>query len=212
MVAGTIKHSDQRSLWAIAVEKFMEMADLTDDHNLEIPRNIRLTEKPDSLVIEYSWFKLKYVLILIVAPLCSYVIIESDHINGSFQQMTLPVVAVLLVCGIILYYSLTRLLNTTLITVNLGRIKIEHKPLPLARSAVVNREELTQLYVTRQMRTKRYDFYSATYQINAILANKEVVTVIKGLSDPRQGQFIEQKIEQFLGIKDIAVDGELEKE
>ncbi len=207
-----MKQSGPKSLWAVAIEKLLEMADLTDDHNLEIPRNIRLNEKPDSLVIEYSWFKLKYLLILMAAPLCSYIIIESEYINGSFRHISLPVVVVLLICGIILYYSLTRLLNTTLITVNRGRIKIEHKPLPISRGAIVNREELTQLYVTRQMRTKRYDFYSATYQINAILANKEVITVIQGLSDARQGQFIEQKIEQFLGIKDIAVDGELEKE
>lgn len=200
----------RKSPWVVMVDKIFEMAELNNSA-LEVPRNIHLNEKEDSLVIEYSWFKLKYLALLFVVPLCSYVIVESGQIQGSLDNITFPVAIVLLLNIFVVYYCLTRLLNTTLISVNRERIKIRHQPLPLMKSHTILRKDLKQLYVTRKMRTKRHNFYSSTYQINAILANDHVVTVLSGFSKSTQGRFIEHKIEQFLGIADIAVDGEIEK-
>jgi len=65
--------------------------------------------------------------------------------------------------------------------------------------------------VTQHRIGHRYYLYATTYQINVILRSKEVITLVKGLHTPEQGRFIEHKIEDFLGITDIHVEGELKK-
>jgi hypothetical protein len=39
-----------------------------------------------------------------------------------------------------------------------------------------------------------------------------VITLVRGLHSPEQGRFIENKIEDFLNITDIHVEGELTKD
>ena len=200
-----------KNVLLISVYKLFEMADLIKDRNLEFPKNIRLNERPDRLLIEYSWFKLKYFFLLGLFPVGSYVVIQSNYVNGSIQNITIPVLMIILLNLAVIYYSLMRLINTTIISVNHNKVTIEHKPLPFNKNLVIQRSNLVQLYVTRHRTAHRYYLYSSTYQINAILSNKQVITLVKGLYDPEQGRFIEKKIEKFLNITDVSVEGELEK-
>ncbi|NJN24485.1 MAG: hypothetical protein HC819_00035 [Cyclobacteriaceae bacterium] len=71
---------------------------------------------------------------------------------------------------------------------------------------------MKQLYVTQHRVGHRYYRFSTTYQVNAILDNKEVITLVKGLDSAQQGRFIENKIEDFLNITDVHVEGELKKD
>jgi len=197
---------------AISLHKFFLMADIVHDHNLAVPKNIRLTEKDNSLLIEYSWFKLKYFLLLFLFPFCAYVVVQSPYIDGTLHNPTLPVWVIAGVNIGVIYYSLTRLLNSTAISVNHNRIEITHGPLPLGRNMRIDRAQLTQLFVTKKRMAHRYYLYSSTYQVNAILKDDQIITLVKGLYEPEQGRFIEKKIEKFLGITDISVEGELEKD
>ncbi len=197
--------------WTTALYNMLAMIDISEREALEVPKNMRISEKPDGLMIEYSWFKVKYLLLIFLFPMCSYVVAQSPYVSGSLDQITLPIAAIIALNVGVLYYSLTRLVNTTQISVNKHRISIEHKPLPLSRNISIKRENLTQLYVTKHRTAHRYYLYSSTYQVNAILSDKSVVPIITGLYFPEQGRFIEKKIEHFLGITDITVEGELEK-
>ncbi len=197
---------------AISLQRIFEMADIIHDHNLTIPRNIHLSEKSDGLSIEYSWFKLKYLLVLLLFPLCSYIVVQSPYVEGNINEITFPVWIIILLNIIAAYYCLTKVLNTTEIQVNYNRIVIKHGPLPMERDLIIKRSDLTQLYVTKRRLAHRYYLYSSTYQVNAILSNQHVVTLVKGLYEPEQGLFIERKIEKFLGITDISVEGEVKKD
>ena len=74
------------------------------------------------------------------------------------------------------------------------------------------KEDVTQFYVTQHRIGHRYYLFATTYQINVILKSDEVITLVKGLYTPEQGRFLENKIEDFLDITDIHVDGELAKD
>jgi len=64
-----------------------------------------------------------------------------------------------------------------------------------------------QLFV-REKITKGKNGTQITYQVDAILTTGKSTALIKGLNDVQQAQYIEQKIEQFLDIKDEDVHGE----
>ena len=179
--------------------------------NIEIPKNMHLKEKANSLEFEYSWFKSKYLIALFAAPLFTFFLVKSDYIAGDFNHYTAPVIILSAASLIVIYYSLAKLLNTTRINVSHHEIKVNHGPIPFSKNLILRKEDLTQLYVTQHRIGHRYYLYATTYQINAILANKDIITLVKGLHLPEQGRFIENKIEDFFGITDIHVEGELEK-
>jgi hypothetical protein len=83
---------------------------------------------------------------------------------------------------------------------------------PFSRNVFLTKEQVTQLYVTQHRIGHRYYLYATTYQVNVILSNKDVITLVKGLHSAEQGRFIEHKIEDFLNITDIHVEGELAKD
>lgn len=179
--------------------------------NIEIPKNMHLREKAHSLEFEYSWYKTKYIIAIFAAPLFAFFLVKSEYINGDFNQFTIPVLVLTAASIVVIYYCIAKLMNTTRISVSHEEIKVNHGPIPFSKNLVLRKEDLTQLYVTQHRIGHRYNLYATTYQINAILTNKDIITLVKGLHQPEQGRFIENKIEDFLDITDIHVEGELEK-
>lgn len=180
--------------------------------NIQIPKNMQVREKSGSLELEYSWFKVKYLISLLLAPLFAYFLANSDYIIGDFNQLTISVLLLFAVSIIVLYYSLAKLINVTKIHVTRHKISVGHSPLPFSKNLTFKKEDVIQLYVTQHRIGHRYYLYATTYQINVILQNKDVITLVKGLHSPEQGRYIENKIEDFLNITDIHVEGELAKD
>jgi len=180
--------------------------------SIEIPKNMHLKEKANSLEFEYSWFKAKYIVTILAAPLFTFFLVKSEYIAGDFSQFTIPVIVLVVASLFVIYYSLAKLMNTTKISVSRHEIKVNHSPIPISKNLVLKKEDVTQLYVTQHRIGHRYYLYATTYQINAILTNKDIITLVKGIQRPEQGRFIENKIEDFLDITDIHVEGELSKD
>ncbi len=180
--------------------------------SIEIPKNMHLREKSNCLEFEYGWFKTKYLVSLFVAPIIAFFMAKSEYVTGDFNEFTIPIIILITASFIVIYYSLAKLLNKTRITVSHHDIKVTHKPIPFTRNFDLKKEDVTQLYVTQHRIGHRYTLYATTYQINVILANKDVITLVNGLSSVEQGRFIENKIEDFLNITDIHVEGEISKQ
>lgn len=190
----------------------MTEADLTNmSIEVPIPKNMHLHEMAEQLEFEYSWSKPKYFISLVTAPVFSFFLIQSDLIAGDLNNLTTPVFILLGFTFIAIYYSFAKLINTTKIYVTHEELDVKHGPIPFGRNVHLSKENVTQLYVTQHRIGHRYYLYSTTYQINVILKSKEVITLVKGLHTPEQGRFIEKKIEDFLNIKDVHVEGELAK-
>ncbi len=179
--------------------------------NLHIPKNMHLNEQDQSLEFNYSWFKYKYLVAAILTPLFAYFLIDSDYVQGSFSELTLPVMMIAGVSVIVEYYGLAKIFNSTRIFVSLNHIEVKSRPLPFNKNLSLDRKNVAQLYVAKHRIGDRNYLYSTTYQINVILVNQEIITLVKGLETVEQGRFIEQKIEIFFGIKDVSVEGEVEK-
>jgi hypothetical protein len=111
----------------------------------------------------------------------------------------------------VVYYALARILNTTKIIVTNNQIRVVHGPVPLLRNFTIEKENVIQLYVTRQNVFHPYYRIFSTYQVNVILKNKQEITLIGKLDTSAHGRFIEQKIEHFFSIEDVPVEGEIDK-
>jgi hypothetical protein len=178
---------------------------------IKIPRNMHLNEDVDRMEFEYNSFKFKYVTTILLAPVFAYFLIDSDYVPGSVSNLQIPGWIVILCCVLVMYYALVKIINTTRISVSKDRIKVKSGPLIIFKNLYLFKEDVSQLYVTKHSIGHRYYLQMTTYQVNVILRNKKVITLVKGLTSADQGRFIEQKIESFLEITDIPVEGEIEK-
>lgn len=176
-----------------------------------IPKRIHLREIPDKLEFEYSWFNFKYLIAGILAPVMTWFLVNSPYINGSAQEPTFSVAIVVVICMFIIYYTFAKIVNTTRIIVASDKIRVLHGPIPLLQNLSIKKEDIAQLYVTRHHIFHYYYRVFPTYQVNVILKNKRVVTLISKLESAGQGRFIEQKIEYFFNIEDVPVEGEIDK-
>ncbi|MEL6945980.1 MAG: hypothetical protein AAFO82_25265 [Bacteroidota bacterium] len=105
------------------------------------------------------------------------------------------------------YYTLCGFLNTTYIKVDHREIDISFAPLPFLGAKNLSTADIEQLFV-REKVTKGKNGTRITYQVDAILTTGKSTALVKGFSDAQQAQYIEQKIERFLDIKDEEVHGE----
>ncbi len=100
------------------------------------------------------------------------------------------------------YLILAMFVNRTQVFAGKGEVRVSHGPLPLlgARSARFSLPELGQLYAVKQ---------GGLYSVKANLTDGRNVSLVSPLVTAEQALFVEQQIEQALGILDFEVPGEL---
>jgi len=189
----------------------MTTGDTIPAKGILIPKYIHLREEGGNLEFEYSWFKYKYLIAGILAPVLSWFLINSKYVEGSLSEPSAGVAVIVAFCLFVMYYAVARIANITKIIVTADRIEVHHGPVPLLKNLLIKKEDVAQLYVTRQHVFDYYYRIFPTYQVNVILKNKQVITLVSKLDSAAQGRFIEQKIEQFFGIVDVPVEGEIDK-
>ncbi len=189
----------------------MTTGDAMQAQGMFIPKYIHLKEAGGNLEFEYSWFKYKYLITIVLVPVLSWFLINSKYVEGSLSEPGWSVGVIVALCLFVMYYALAKILNTTRIIVTTDRIQVLHGPVPLLKNLLIKKEDVAQLYVMRQHIFHYYYRIFPTYQVNVILKNKQVITLVSKLDSAAQGRFIEQKIEQFFGIVDVPVEGEIEK-
>lgn len=93
--------------------------------------------------------------------------------------------------------------NTTRVRVADGEVDVRHGPLPslLFRNQRVSTANLKQLYAAK---------WGSLYEVGAELHDGSRVGLVRPVINEEQALYIEQAIEQHLGIVDVPVDAELD--
>jgi hypothetical protein len=109
------------------------------------------------------------------------------------------------------YFTLAGFLNRTTLQVESGVVAVRHGPVPWFGNRTFATSDLKQLYCT-----ERFSYHGphhhrlrTTYQVNAILNTGKKFKVLSGLTDPDQALFVEQAVEDRLGIENRRVRGEM---
>jgi hypothetical protein len=179
-----------------------------------IPEHISMEPTSGGLLFSYRWFSPAYIFLAFFAIFWDAFLVFWYSIATSqdapLVMLLLPIVHVLVGIGIT-YFALAGFLNKTFILVGEGKLTIQHVPLPWPGNRVLQASDLTQLYSEeRVIRTRNGT--RLKYQLNAITHENKKITLMSNLTAPDQVRFLEHKLEEFLGITDVPVQGEMRRE
>ncbi len=113
--------------------------------------------------------------------------------------------------GVALTYStLCAFVNRSVLTVSGGILTIKHQPLPWLGNQSLAGADVEQIYCTEKL-GRNPNSAGIQYIVNAKLKNGRQTKLLSGLVERDQALYIEQKLEEKLGIVDVPVGGEMER-
>ena len=149
--------------------------------------------------------------------------------GGTFQALVISIIAgtfayvgltsglpILLIASVgIFYFAAGQAFNEHRIRVDTARLEVTQGPVPWRGSKKLDASDIVQLYATEHERrtqsgksgSQRVSVHKY-YRLSANTRNNGRVSILGGLSDPRQALWLEQEIERVLGIADKPVAGE----
>lgn len=108
-----------------------------------------------------------------------------------------------------IYYVITGYVNKTTVIVDYGQLTVRHGPLPWWGNRRVETSHIVQLY-SKENRSnyRRNNVWSGNFEVHAILKQGKHQKLLSGLDSSEHALFVEQAIEDHLGIVDYPVRGE----
>ncbi len=177
-----------------------------------MPKGIRLFRRASGLRILRRWFGAKYFGLLFFCLFWNGFMVVWFSI--AIKQRIWPMAAfgslhALVGLGVA-YFTLAGVLNTTTITVINGLLQIRHAPVPVPGNRQIKADSLRQLYTKRVVHHGK-NGTSVTYELRAQTSDGRDEKLLGSLDNENQSLFIEQEIEDFLGIQDRSIPGEVER-
>lgn len=128
-----------------------------------------------------------------------------------FIMVCFPIVHVAV--GVALTYStIAGFVNRTIVRISQGTLTVEHGPLPWTGNVSVAAADVDQVYCTEKAgRRGERSSAASTYIVNAVLKDGRSVKLVSVSLERKQALYIEQKLEEKLGIADQPVSGEIER-
>ncbi len=178
---------------------------------VEMPKGFTVSQQLDELVVDHRWFALKYIGLLIIC-LFWYSFLVSQF--GNELKDGAPLVILLfdvieIAFGVnITYATIGGFVNHTELRVSRTRVTVRHYPLPWPGNRKVLSHVIAQVFCMAEEH-RNIKGVSYTYDVFVEEQGGRRFKLVSGLEDEEQALFIEQQIEQYLGIADRAVPGEI---
>jgi hypothetical protein len=176
---------------------------------LPVPENFTIKENSGELQIEFKWDRMRGIIFSIFSIFWNGMLI--------YMMSTMPRELwffLVLHGGVGLYvvhFGLSHLINKTLITCTSNTLKLNSGPIPNFNDRVISKEDISQLYFTEKVTTRR-GRTSVTYRLHMLDRNNKSTRLIKSLPNPEAARFIEKKLEHFFKVKNLEVAGEFDKQ
>jgi hypothetical protein len=106
------------------------------------------------------------------------------------------------------YWTLAVFLNKTTIRITDEALAIAHAPVPWPGSRSLPAGEVTQVFTEEKISKNKNGGDTRTYEVIALMRDGRREAIVKSLPEPAQALFLEQRIEERLGIADVEVGGE----
>jgi hypothetical protein len=177
--------------------------------SIGIPEGFEIEDSGGTLRIKWRWPRIMAVPIAIFAAAWDGFLIS--WYSGILSQDRMPVAMMVLplahvAVGLVLpYMALVFFLNSILVEVGEGTLRVRHRPLPFPGKRTLNAADIRQLFCVERTGRKG----SVTYDVMAQLASGRETRLVPNLSTDREARFIEQRIESRLGLMNRSVSGEL---
>lgn len=171
-------------------------------------------ERGDPLVISWPWrsqqggIQIAFMSIFLVFWFGFLLVWNGIALaNGAYGMMFFSLFHVLI--GIIVGVSTLRtMLNTTTITIDRSRLKIDIGPVPAPGRLNVASSSIEQLFVVSREHRGKHGRRWHTFDVMARTRDGREQKIVAALGSERQAWFLEQQIERKLGLVDRPVAGE----
>ncbi len=178
-----------------------------------LPKGFEILELRSELNIFMKWRDSRNKFIEFFALLWNGILLFMMLIMiASGQYGAILFLSIHLIAGIVLiYYVIGKWVNRTVLTVNESYISTSHKPIPwfFYKAIKYPSRDIDQLYCKKYVSATVNDVPQYSYRVMAQLKNFDEFVLIQGLQKINHALFLEQKVEQYLGIKDRPVDGSM---
>lgn len=179
-----------------------------------LPEAFQVDERDGRFSVTWRWRKLESVVPFAFMAVFWNAIVLTSLFSWKGKQWSGDATFHLLFAALgvhLVYTAVTRLFNSTTITLEHGVLRVKHGPIPALGGGAWQRDDLAQLYAEEIVQLRRNRAESHTYDLNAMLRDGRRVKLIKGLKDKGQVRWLERTLETRMDIVDIEVEGELAK-
>ena len=174
---------------------------------IPIPEGFEIQENPQGVVITHRWYK----------PVVWFLIFFAMFWNGfMFFWMTAPTPWFFKAFGLIhlgvgiglIWYIACLFKNKTEIVITPENFAFRHTPIPFIghKNRVLNRPEIWQVFV-KQTISNGKNSTSINYELHLLNPSKKSEKLLS-FSDPSQTLFIKRKIEAYMQIQPMPIEGE----
>ncbi|HOA74013.1 MAG TPA: hypothetical protein PL151_07815 [Phycisphaerae bacterium] len=177
-----------------------------------LPPAIRVDQWGHELVMSRRWFTpaVLFLVFFCIAWDSFLVFWYSIALSGEdtpWIMIVFPVAHVAVGIGLT-YLCLASLFNKTRIRVAGGELSVRHGPIPWRGRVRLATADIEQIFCTEKV-VSGENRQSSTYRVNAMLTDGRKIELLSGLPEADQALYIEQMLEDHLGITDRPVGGEL---
>jgi predicted RNA-binding Zn-ribbon protein involved in translation (DUF1610 family) len=179
------------------------------------PQDVRVQKKGQTMSLSWRWFRWPIVFLVFFCIawdsfLCFwYSMALSTNLGGmNLIMIIFPIAHVAVGVGLT-YYTLASLLNRTAVRLDSKTFSVQHDPVPWSGEVEVPVGDLEQLYCKEKV-SHSSDGDSRSYKLCAVLKSGRQIDLVSNLESPDIAAFLEQQIENWLGIPDRPVVGEME--
>lgn len=166
-----------------------------------LPEYISIFRAPGHIIIRRRWFTGRYVIALLsILFIPGFFVFNLWHEEGfAFDLWTYFVSAVIVPWYLyVLYYVVTKLVNSTYLYLNSRQITIVHRPLPFAKNLKIDTRHIADVVQEQKRykgRTRR-----KYYQVNAITPENRKITLVSDIDIEAQSNMIKYEVKRFLGL------------
>ena len=180
------------------------------------PQRFVVEEIGSELTVSYRWFTPALFFMVFFClfwdgfMIAWYSIAISQILNGQPAAWAMAAVGLLhLAIGIgITYSTIASFVNRTEVKLSGGTLTVRHGPMRWGGNHTVAVDEILQLYCSDQSHSSRRRRWR-TYQLNLLKKDGTKIVLLGGLREAEETLFLEERLEQKLGIAPRQVPGEL---
>lgn len=174
---------------------------------VSVPSGLHIDKQDGELIISRRWFSFSSIVSAIILIVGIGILIIAHTLGSSVSGGSIlgEVSLTFWLMGVgLVYHTLTEFINTTRFHIGDDSLSVRHGPLPWKKNRTVSARDIQQLYCTKH-RIYSGSLYTASYRLNAVLEGTDSVSLLFSWRRPDQLLFIEQAIEEHLGIEDYRV-------
>lgn len=178
---------------------------------VELPPRFTVDDSFGGLTIRWRWFSPAILFLAFFAVVWDSFLVfwysMAFGIGAPWIFVVFPIVHLAVGVGLT-YLVVACFFNSTTIAVADGRLSVRNGPLPWPGGAEFETADFDQIYCEEKVRRNDGTDHRS-YAVYALTRGGTKRKLLDGLTDADQAVFVEQRLEDFLKIKDRPVDGEM---